>query len=391
MKLIRTLKNLAHFLNASLAVLYYGSPATKLKVIGVTGTDGKTTTSTMIYHILNQAKYKVALISTVAAYIGDEQIDTGFHVTTPSPWQLQKLLKRIAEKGFEYVVLEATSHGFDQHRVLGTNIKTAVITNVTHEHLDYHKTFDNYLSAKAKVMAYATTAFLNGDDKSFTQLKKLAPATCTVIPYSIFEPTSLKPTIMKKFSESYNYSNAWVASLVSLHHQVPEEVIRKAIETFPGVPGRMQQIPNQKGITAIVDFAHTPNALKEALSAARQTTRGKLIVVFGAAGKRDISKRPLMGKYASELANEVVLTAEDPRGEDIRINIGQIKSGATKNRGHLHGVPDRRDAIRFALKLAQKGDTVIVCGKGHEQSMNIDGKHEIPWSDATVLAEELLQ
>jgi UDP-N-acetylmuramoyl-L-alanyl-D-glutamate--2,6-diaminopimelate ligase len=398
--LVRFFKNLYHFCVASVAVVYYGYPAKSLQVIGVTGTDGKTTTSTMIYHLLKSNGYKVALISTVAAYIGNQHLDTGFHVTSPSPGKLQRLIKRIKDQGYTHVVLETTSHGLDQHRLLGTHIQTAVITNITREHLDYHRTYERYLAAKAKIFYSASTAIINADDDSFPQLLSYVPPDTKLITYSssIHLPHSgfdqethqkLVTIIKTHIPEAYNQANAMAAITAALVHKLPFIKIEKALATFPGVPGRMQQIPNRHGINAIVDFAHTPNALEKALVAARKITPGKLIVVFGAAGARDPFKRPLMGDIASQLADEIILTAEDSRHEDVRLIITQIKDGATQNHGHIHAQADRRLAIRQALRLAQKGDTVIVCGKGHEQSMNLDGKREIPWSDAKVVKEEI--
>lgn len=398
---LQSIKNLIHGCLALGAVIYYHYPAAKLTTIGVTGTDGKTTTSTLIYHLLKSAGIKVALISTVAAYIGNERIDTGFHVTSPDSCSLQRLLARIVNQGYTHVVLESTSHGLDQHRLLGTNIQIAVVTNVTHEHLDYHKTYTNYIRAKAKIFSTAHTAIINADDASFKQLKRYIPNSCQLISYSLKqaynlaagfsqnESRKLLATAQKKFSETYNHQNTLAASIVVRVLGVPFDTLIRAIPTFPGVPGRMQIVPNNKGINAIVDFAHTPNALKAALTAARTQTQGKLLVVFGAAGLRDATKRPLMGEIASQLADEVILTSEDPRTEDARLIIEQIKTGATQNRGHIHSQPDRRQAIQFALSLASTGDTVIVCGKGHEQSMNLDGKREVPWSDAEVMSSLL--
>ncbi len=398
--LVQTVKNWLHLLQAIVAVIYFRYPANQLIVIGVTGTDGKTTTSTLIYHFLKSAGYQVALISTVAAYIGEEQIDTGFHVTSPASWQLQRLLRRIADRGFTHVVLESTSHGLDQHRLFGTRIQTAVVTNITHEHLDYHKTYDRYVAAKATIFKSAKTVVLNQDDQSYSKLLPYLPTATQLVTYSL--QTNPKQSLFsevnyqefseaakKRFTEQYNQSNALAAGNAARALGISTAALIPSLKTFPGIPGRMQVIENHQNIVAIVDFAHTPNALKETLTAAKKLTKGKLIVIFGAAGARDVSKRPLMGRVASELADEIILTAEDPRYEDVRLIINQIKAGATGNRGHIHAQPDRRQAIRFGISLAQAGDVVIVCGKGHEQSLNLDGKHELPWSDVQVFQEEL--
>jgi UDP-N-acetylmuramoyl-L-alanyl-D-glutamate--2,6-diaminopimelate ligase len=391
-EILQNVKNIFHLLQAIAAVLVHEYPASSLTVIGVTGTDGKTTTSTMIYHLLKKGGYKVALISTVAAYIGDDQIDTGFHVTSPSPWQLQRLLQKIKSLGFTHVVLESTSHGLDQYRLFGANITYAVITNITHEHLDYHKTYARYVQAKAKIFAHAKVAVINYDDQtSYQAIKPYIAKNIRVIEYSLTNTaySDMLAHITKRWSEAYNQSNALAASLICREMGMTTHEITANYASFAGVPGRMQVVPNKKGLHVIVDFAHTPNALQQALIAAKKQTKGKVVVVFGAAGARDKSKRPLMGKIAAELADEVILTAEDPRHEDVRLIINQIKSGIQTNHGHIHAEPDRRQAIRFGISLLSTADTMIVCGKGHEQSLNLDGVHEIPWSDVAVCTEEL--
>lgn len=373
----QSIKNMFHFTNALLAVIYHGYPARKLTVIGVTGTDGKTTTSTLVYHILKTAGKKVALISTVAAYIGQEEVDTGFHVTSPDPWSLQKLIRRISNQGYDHLVLEATSHGLDQHRLLGANFQIGILTNVTHEHLDYHKSYDHYLKAKAKLLQVVDYAIVNKLDQSFEKIKKLVR-----LPLITYDNRNLPSFVKKRFSEKYNQLNAQAAIASARLLQITESQIEAAILSFPGVIGRMEEIPTKSGIRVIVDFAHTPNALKMALQALRETTKGKLIAVYGSAGLRDKSKRPMMGEVGARLANEVILTVEDSRTEDVNTIIMQMKTGVKTNHGHVHAITDRQTAINFAIvNLAKKGDTVGIFGKGHERSMNLDGHSEIPWSD----------
>ncbi|MEK7526602.1 MAG: Mur ligase family protein, partial [Patescibacteria group bacterium] len=234
----KDIKNLLHFIQAFAAVVWFRFPARNLKVIGVTGTDGKTTTSTLIYHILKTAGLKVALVSTVGAYIGNNEIDTGFHVTTPDSWMLQKLLKRIVKQGYRYVVLEVTSHGLDQHRLFGSNIQIAVLTNITHEHLDYHKTYQNYLKTKTKIFQNAKIAIINKDDKSFRLVTKHIKPQTKTIPYTLSSVGKvISNSIEYKFPEKYNRYNATAASLVATEVGADNSVIAKAIKTFPGVPG----------------------------------------------------------------------------------------------------------------------------------------------------------
>ena len=382
--MLHRLKNIGHLANAFLASFFYGFPSRKLTVIGVTGTDGKTTTATLIYHILRSAGKKVALISTVSARIGKKEIDTGFHVTTPSPWALQKLIRKISLKNYQYLVLEATSHGLDQHRLFGINFHIAVLTNITHEHLDYHQTFDNYLKAKAKLFRHAHHAVLNEQDESSTRIKSLLPSKTIVHPCNLKKANDdILKSAKARFPEEFNWSNSLAAATAADILELSTKDICKAIKSFPQIKGRMEQIANKKGIKVFIDFAHTPNALDSALKSLRSmidNRNSKLIAVYGSAGLRDEAKRPMMGKIGSRLADTVILTAEDPRTEDVNNIISQIKKGST-SKATVYTEPDRQKAIDLAIvKLAQKGDIVAVFGKGHEKSMSF-GKIEYPWSD----------
>jgi UDP-N-acetylmuramoyl-L-alanyl-D-glutamate--2,6-diaminopimelate ligase len=388
------LKNIYHFFVALFSVIYFGYPARKLKVIGVTGTDGKTTTCTMIYEILKKSGYKAALVSTVSAYIGAEKIDTGFHVTAPDPYMLQRLLKRIADKGINYVVLEATSHGLDQYRLFGTNIQVAVLTNITHEHLDYHKTYENYVYAKSKLFKGVKLAIINRSDKSYESINKLIAKNIKTVAYDLESvPVLVRTTIESKFPEKYNRQNALAAYFASKYFNVNDEIAIKAFREFQGVEGRMEEIENNRGFRTIVDFAHTPNALENVLSALKIQVKkgGKLISVFGCASERDNEKRPMMGKISAKLADISVFTSEDPRREDPQKIIDQIISGAKQNKrpNKFYSEPDRNKAIYLAInKLAKKGDIVVMCGKGHEKSMNIGGT-EYAWDDKKAIENAL--
>lgn len=389
--LIRDAKLPYHWLKGVAAAFLYGFPARRLKIVGVTGTDGKTTTSTLIYYALKAAQKKVALITTVSAVIGDESIDTGFHVTSPSPFTVQKLLRRLVSEGYTHMVLEVTSHGVHQHRVWGIHPEVAVLTNITPEHLDYHGTYEEYARVKSSFIARGKSIFINPADRSFEYVKAyLLKRNKSFRTFSLKSLSSrLQKVISEKFVEEYNRSNAAAACMVVESMGVKESSCVQGLLAYPGVRGRMEFVGEQNGVRGYVDFAHTPNALREALMALRKQTKGKerLIAVFGAAGKRDTLKRPLMGAVVSEIADEVVVTSEDTRGENPEVIIHQIKEGVKKNWGHVFGIADRRKAIQFAsLKLARPGDIVAVFGKGHEHSMNMDGKHEISWSDQ----EELL-
>lgn len=373
-----------HFPKAVLANFKYGFPGKKLHVIGVTGTDGKTTTVSMIYHILKDAGKKVAMVSTINAVVGEKQYDTGFHVTTPSPHLIQRFLKEALKAGSEYLVLEVTSHSLDQFRVWGIKFDVGVITNVTHEHLDYHKTFENYLLAKAKLIRGAKVVILNYDDPNFNRLCKMAPGR--VVSFGLDKKADVNQgnfSLKLKIPGEYNLQNALAAAAVADYMGVARESIKKSLEDFSNLKGRMEEVENGRGIRVVVDFAHTPNGLENALKVLRKETKGRVMAVFGTASERDLKKRPLMGKIAGKLADIIVLTDEDPRFEDRLKIIEEIAEGVRRtdfNVNNLFIEPDREKAIALAISKSKRGDTVGIFGKGHEKSMNYQGI-EKSWSD----------
>ena len=413
------------FALAHISASFYGFPARYMTVIGVTGTDGKTTTSNLIYRILLEAGHRPGVISSVNAVIGDNTLDTGFHVTTPESPEVQRYLARMLSAGLTHVVLESTSHGLAQHRVTACEFDIGVITNITHEHLDYHRSFDAYREAKASLFISLTEthpkergnprlAVLNRDDASYEYLKY--KITSRHISYGLTPGLGLwAEDIRHDFSglhfivrgEGYNFavdsnlmgnfnvSNclaALAATMIGL--QVPPEIAQKGIAAMPGVTGRMERIHSGQDFFAIVDFAHTPNALRVALTHARQITEGRVIAVFGSAGLRDRQKRQMMPEIASELADLIILTAEDPRTESLD-DILQEMSDAIKQKGGIEGetfwrIPDRGEAIHLAVQMAQPGDVVISCGKGHEQSMCF-GDVEYPWDDRIAMQAALAE
>lgn len=400
---------LYHLPIAFLASRMFGMPAEGLEIIGVTGTDGKTTTTSLIYHILKTARRKVAMISTVEARIGRKSLDTGFHVTAPDPFPLQKLLRRIRSQKIRYVVLEVTSHGLDQFRFFPLKPRVAVLTNITHEHLDYHGSYVNYRASKLRLFKNAQQAVINKDQPDFSAINAALPKIMFST-YSLVADSQIKPseveytptqTIFKlgnityrlPLTGRYNLYNALAAISTAMILEIPPVDIKRALATFPGVKGRLEKIENNRGINAYVDFAHTPNALKEVLSnlKAKKNASEKLIVVFGSAGLRDPSKRPLMGKYAGELADQIIITSEDPRTEDPAAIAEQIMQGMTKkDRKKVTVELSRSQAIDLAINsLANRGDWVVSCGKGHENSMNLDGFEETPWSDQEAMQKAL--
>lgn len=406
----RSLTNRYHFIQSRLASQYYGHPQKKLKLIGVTGTDGKTTTVNLLYHILSSAGLKTGLVSTVRAVVGNKDYDTGLHVTTPSPIQLKKYLAKMVNEGTKIAILEITSHALDQNRAAGLAFDYSIITNISHEHLDYHGTFESYVNAKAKLLKNAATVVLNKDDQNFDYLREKADGR--VISFGIKNKADLMATeinlapfgtrftlknerwiIRTPLIGTFNIYNCLAAIAVARDIGIDKDTILKALRNFPPLIGRMQRIERGQNFTVIVDFAHTPQALDEALKTLRLLTRRKLIAVFGAAGERDLEKRPMMGKVAIKNADLVVLTSEDPRSEDPNEIMTQIATGVVKNGGVLNKnfwmIQDRGKAIEFAIKnLAKTSDVVVVFGKGHEKSMNIFGVEHI-WSDQEEVIKSL--
>lgn len=386
----RILNIFYHIPKAILANIFYGFPTRGLKVIGVTGTDGKTTTTTMIYQILKLVGKKVSMVSTVNAVIGGKDYDTGFHVTSPDPFMVQKFANSARQNNDEYLVLEVTSHALDQYRFWGMQFEIGVITNITHEHLDYHKTFANYFQTKLKLIKDAKFAVVNQGIGGIRDSQGNRVMTFG-LDKGDFNQKDIK--LKLKLVGDYNLENALAAMAVAFVLDIPREVTQKVLEDFEGVEGRMEEVKNMKGIKIIVDFAHTPNALEQSLKTLRKQTKGRLISVFGRAGQRDIQMRPKLGEISAKLADIIVITAEDPRGEletiSKQIMDGAIKTGAKLNK-NLFVINDRSEAINFAInKLAKKGDLVGIFGKGHEKSMNLDGKKELPWSDKGVVLKAL--
>jgi len=368
-----------------------GRPADKLQIYGITGTDGKTTSSTLLYHVLKTAGYKVALISTVAAYIGDREIDTGFHVTSPQPAALQRILKQCVDEGIEHVVLEVTSHGFFQYRVWQIPFALAGVTNVSPEHLDYFEDWETLARVKGSFLAQAKHAVLNADDRSYRVIQPIVKQQNTAFtPYQQQSlPGKMGQAIKARFPQLYNQWNANLVWTMAQKVGVTEKDFIAAVESFPGVKGRMEFVETSAKFEVVVDFAHTPNALEQALTALRPVTKKRLIAVFGCAGLRDRQKRPLMGGIGARLADVAIFTAEDPRTENIQVILRQMKEGVIDTDfAKIVSIPDRRDAIHFALQQARPGDVVGIFGKGHEKSMCY-GTVEQPWSDQEVVKEEL--
>lgn len=396
-------KNIYHLQQAIVANIIHGFPSRGMKIIGVTGTDGKTTTANLIYHILHEYGEKAAVISSVGAVVDGEKFDLAFHVTTPGRFAVQSYIKRAKKAGIKYIVLEITSHALDQHRVHGIHIDIGVVTNITKEHLDYHKTYEKYIMAKAKLLKKAKIAVMNKDDHSYLILKKnhLKKYENKIITYGMKKDSDINPHIFPfqtKLLGTFNKYNclAAISVLQSLH--VPDTAIRKGLLTYVPPVGR-QEIIYDKDFMVINDFAHTPNSFSVILSEVKRLTTKRLIHVFGSAAKRDKYKRPEMGKISAKYSDIIILTSEDSRDEpiesinnDILAGIKGFEISNTKDisvtKRTVFTIPDRKEAIQFAINLARKGDVVLLTGKGHEKSINY-GKGEEPW-DETKIAKEAL-
>lgn len=347
---------------------WYGKPSEKLRLVGVTGTKGKTTTVHMIHHILKSLDIDAGLLSSITY--------PGLHVTTPGPIEINKILRKMVLLGKKHAVTEVSSHGIDQKRIAGIKFEVGVLTNISPEHLDYHKTFTRYKKTK---MDFLKT------------VKK-----------SVMCPLNTKLNI---FPGKFNNLNAQAAIMAVKCLGIGRNKAVLALRSFKLPKGRLEEIKNDKGFRVIVDFAHTPDSLREVLSYLKSETKGKLIAVFGCAGERDRIKRSVMGGISVRIADVSVFTAEDPRSEDVKNIIDQMIMGARKskafgvdsekykdsktksvfyqrsNKRIYLAIPERGEAISFAInKVAKKDDIVVICGKGHEKSMAYNGV-EYPWSD----------
>lgn len=404
-----------------LAARLEGWPSRRLRLVGVTGTDGKTTTASLIAGILRAAGRSVGVITTVNAQIGDQTLDTGFHTTTPDAPDLQRYLRQMVEAGLQDAVLEVTSHGLAQERVAGCDFDVAVMTNVTGDHLDFHGTYENYLATKLRLFegiarsvrkpGISKGLVYNLDDRSASLIEPL-PADRR-LGYALERPAAVRARAVRlgatasafdvespagTFSVElplagwYNVANALAAAATALLLEVPTDAIQYGLASFRGVPGRLERIDLGQDFEVIVDFAHTANSLRQVLALKREQCRRRLLVVFGCAGLRDRQKRPVMGEVAGTLADRIYLTAEDPRTESLEAILEEIaegcrKSGRRENRDFWK-IPDRAEAIERAVQDAEPGDVVLVTGKGHEQSMCF-GDVEIPWSDHRAIQQAL--
>ena len=384
---------------------FYGYPTKQLELVGVTGTNGKTTIATLLYKVFRYFGYKVGLLSTVCNYIDDEAIPTDH--TTPDPITLNRLLGRMADEGCKYAFMEVSSHSIAQKRISGLRFAGGIFTNLTRDHLDYHKTVENYLKAKKKFfddMPKTAFSLTNLDDKN--GLVMLQNTKSRKFTYSLRSLADFKGKVLESHVEGmlldinnhevavhfigkFNASNLLAVFGASVLLGKSEEDVLVAMSTLYPVAGRLDTIHSPNGITGVVDYAHTPDALVNVLSSLQEVMNGKgqIITVVGAGGNRDKGKRPIMAKEAVKGSDKVIITSDNPRFEEPQDIINDMLAGLdAKDMEKTLSIADRKEAIRTACMLAKKGDVVLVAGKGHEDYQEIKGvKHH--FDDREVLRE----
>ncbi len=407
---------------ADLACTFYGYPADYLCTIGITGTDGKTTTGNLISTLFETAGRRNGLMTTANFKVDGQNWENTTRQSTLEALEIQEFLHRLRTAEIHYGIIEATSHGLELGRVHGCNFDVGVVTNITHEHLDFHKTIEGYRRAKARLFEMLDpqrdkglhshpVAILNRDDVSYEVLKPYCRVP--ILDYGIDTPAAIRAvdlqlrphstyfrvilpdgegTIETGLVGRFNVSNSLAAIATAYSQGISIAEIEKGMATVTGVTGRMENIDEGQSFTVIVDYAHTPDSMEKVIQTLRPLTAGKLIVVFGSAGERDLQKRPIMGRIAAEQADFFVITDEDPREEDRESILNDIAVGAEavgKRRGQdFLCIADRTQAINTAFEQAQAGDTVLLAGKGHEQSIII-GREKYPWDDRRIAHEQL--
>lgn len=407
---VHLLENVYRKTRIQLVSARYGWPARGLRVIAVTGTNGKTTTANYINEILKQAGYKTAMFTTAVIEVAGESKINDLNATVASVSRMQQFLNEARHSKVDFVILEVTSHSLHQHKLDGVPIEAAVMTNLTRDHLDYHKTMEKYAAAKGLLFARNPRYIvLNRDDDWFDYFDRYL-AEEQKITYGKSEDADVRISdirLYKKGSEAtlafdhqeksqlatylpgeYNVFNMAAAASICYVLGVSMSDIKNGIASLEGIPGRFERATKDETYEVIVDYAHTPDALEKLLEATRNITKKRIILVFGACGDRDALKRPIMGKIAAKLADEIILTDEESYNEDpdkIRRDIyaGIEESKATNKTTEI---ADRREAIRHALNIAKKDDTILITGMGHEQFRIINGE-KLPWNDTNIVRE----
>ena len=368
---------------ALMAVKYCDDPSKKMKVIGVTGTNGKTTTTYLMKSVLDHVGKKVGVVGTIENRIGDRVLHT--ERTTPESKELQELLNTMAEEQVFHVVMEVSSHSLDLHRVDGIQFEIGIFTNLTQDHLDYHKTMENYKEAKAKLFERAKKSVINLDDATGGFMKEKARGQ--VLTFAIENNADLKARDIVISAEGTDFSLTWEGKEYQVHLstpgrfsvynalgaigaclflEIPMEEIIAGLEENHGVAGRFQTVRNKKGFQAVVDYAHTPDGLDNIIKTAREFAKGRIITIFGCGGDRDKTKRPIMGEIAGSGSDYCIITSDNPRTEDPLTILSEVEAGVKATKCLYEKIADRREAIVQGAKMAKAGDVIIIAGKGHE-------------------------
>ncbi len=403
--LFRAIEPIGHWAEAVLANIWYGFPARKLRIVGVTGTNGKTTTAVMIASVLEAAGYSVGLSSTALFKVGSRQYDNEVNMTVTNPWQLQKLLKQMVQAGCQFAVVEVTSHALAQHREWGLKYEAAVMTNLTRDHLDYHGSMERYVQAKLRLFSgHPQLSVTNKDDDYYSRFA--GKRARMKLSYGLKDADVMAQNVKladdgSKFAlkhgdkatpvhlhlpGQYNVYNALAAAATGLGLGLSAEQVCQGLEAVQSVPGRTETIDEGQKFGVVVDYAHTPDALEKLWTMLKAANKGRLIAVFGATGDRDRGKRPVMGAIAAAIADVIILTDEESYSEDPVDIIRQIEPGL---KGKTYEVEvDRRRAIAKAFAEAKTGDMVAITGMGHQKFKVVQG-HKQPWDDRVVAREEL--
>lgn len=390
-------------LYGELCAAWFGHPERKMTLIGVTGTNGKTTITNVIKHILMANGHKTGLIGTIRNEIGDDILPT--ENTTPMAYELMSVFDKMAAAGCEYVVMEVSSFALVQHRIGPARFRAALFTNLTQDHLDYHKDMEDYYQAKKMLFDACDTAVVNVDDEYGRRL--FGEISCEKKSFGIdasadfsAEVLSLRSTgssfgingsvvINSPVPGMFNVSNFLAAFAVCSILGLSEEKIVRAVEDFKGVRGRCEVIPTGRDFTVICDYAHTPDAVENILKSVKEYTEGRLICLFGCGGNRDKAKRPKMAASAAKYADRLIVTSDNPRNEKPEDIISDILVGLKDTETPYDVVTDRREAIYYGLKIAEKGDIIVLAGKGHEDYQILAGMEHIHFDEREVVADGL--
>lgn len=368
---------------ADMCANWFGKPANSLKLIGVTGTNGKTSVTYMLKSILEHAGYKVGLIGTIQNMIGNESIPT--KNTTPGVYELNRLFALMKENGCQYVVMEVSSHALDQKRVCNLCFDAAVFTNLTQDHLDYHITMENYLAAKKRLFKMCKTAIVNSDDEYCEEL--ISGLDCSVVSYSMSDSSTYSAKAVKYYPASVEYElvsndilhhikfntggkfsvyNSMCAAVTALQLGLPISLVSEALQSIEGIKGRAESVPTGRDFTVIIDYAHTPDGLKNILKTFKDCEKNRLITLFGCGGDRDKTKRPIMGSIAVRYSDYVIVTSDNPRSEDPNEIIKDILVGTNGFNTPVKVIENRIEAIKYAVSIAKPNDIIVLAGKGHE-------------------------